>query len=142
MVQNYIMGSYYGIVLQNDIMELYYGIIFMKTIPGMPGTSQEPPGIPGIPWARPWEPGDAPGTPGTPLGPQARPWDPAGTSPWGSGTSLGPPGDPRGPLMDLKNVHISTNIPSQEALNCCVRTCLLDLVGTHRPNDSPGPFYI
>ena len=41
----------------------------MKRIHGMPGTPLEPPGIQGIPWARPWDPGDALGPPGTPLGP-------------------------------------------------------------------------
>ena len=56
-------GIIFGIILQKDIMELYYGIIFMNRIPGMPGTSLETPGIPGIPWARPL------GPPGTPLGP-------------------------------------------------------------------------
>ena len=48
-LRDYMTGSYYRIILRNDIMELYYGIISMKTIPGMPGTSPEPPGIPGIP---------------------------------------------------------------------------------------------
>ena len=83
------MGSYYGIILPNDIMELHYAMIFMKRIPGMPGTSPEPPGILGIPWARPWDPQ------GRSWAPQARPWDPRGNPqgrPW---DPLGPPKTPQ-----------------------------------------------
>ena len=61
---------------RNDIMKLYYGVTVLKRIPVMPGTTLEPPGIPGILWARPWDP-------------QAHPWDPPGTS-------LRPPEYPRG----------------------------------------------
>ena len=123
MLRNSITGSYYGFIFWNDIMELYDRIIFMKRIPGMPRTSLEPPGIPGIPlarswawepWGRPWEPGHAHGTPidahgtprhapGTPRDvpetPQGRPWDPR---------------DLQGPLMDHKNNNISTNIQRQK----------------------------
>ena len=52
-LRNYITGSYYGIILRDHITESYYGLIFTKRIQGMPGTSPEPPEIPGIPWARP-----------------------------------------------------------------------------------------
>ena len=67
----------------------------MKRIPGMPGTSPEPSGIPGIPWARPMGP---PGTPLAPLGP--RPWDPPS----------GPPDTP----MDDKNKRIWMNLQRQK----------------------------
>ena len=79
MSRNYITGSYYEIILQNDIMYLYYGVIFMQRTTGMPGTSPEPPRIPGFPW-------HAPGTPGTPLG--------------NPGTTLGTPGMPLGTLLE------------------------------------------
>ena len=69
-------------------MESYYGIIFMKRIPGMHGTSPEPPGIPGIP-------GDAPGPLGTPLEPWETSLNPPGEAP-------GTPGDLQGPSMDDK----------------------------------------
>ena len=74
-------------------MELCYGIIFMKRILGMPGTSQEPHGIPGIPCARPWDPR------GRPWDPQERSWDPK---------------DLQGILTNNKNGHISTNIQRQQ----------------------------
>ena len=35
----------------------------MKRIQGMPGTSPEPRGIPGVPWARPWDPQGCPSSP-------------------------------------------------------------------------------
>ena len=85
MLQSYITGSYYGMILWNDIVELYYGIIFTQRITGMPGTSWSPHGVPGIPWARqdhrgrtwdararPWDPQ------GRPWDARARPWDPRG----------------------------------------------------------------
>ena len=81
----------------------------MKGIPGMPGTSPEPHS--GDPLA-------------TPLGPL--------------GTSLGPgdvpeapvdaprtPRDLQGPLMAHKINNIFTKCQAPEALDCCVRTCLL-----------------
>ena len=62
---------YYG---RYDVAEMlrqiYYGIILPNYLvrgkPKPPGTSPEPPGIPGTPWARPWDP------PRTLLGPQKR----------------------------------------------------------------------
>ena len=69
----------HGIIYRNDIMEVYYGILFTKTIPGLPGTSPETPGILGIPWAGPWDPRGRPWDPqGRPWQPQARSWDPQG----------------------------------------------------------------
>ena len=106
-------------------MELYHGIIFMERIPGMPGTSPEPPGsrgspghgpgtprdAPGTPGHAPGTPGDAPGTPGhapgthgdVPETPWGRPWDPRG-----------PPGTPYGPLKDHPKGHISENRQRQK----------------------------
>ena len=96
-------------------MGLYYGIIFMKRILGMLGTSPEPPGIPGIPWARPWDPR------GRPWDHWGRPWDPRACSWDPPVTSLRPPGDAPGtawdfqrPFMDHKNNHISANIQCQK----------------------------
>ena len=121
-LQNYITGSYYGIILQNDIMELYYGITFTKRIHGMPGTSPKPPGIPGIPCARPWDAQRGaqdfrplPWEPwGRPWDPRARPWDPPGTSPRPPGNAPGIPRNLQRPLMDHKNNHMSTNIQRQK----------------------------
>ena len=93
MVNNHIMRSYYRIRLRNDIMELYCGLIVMKRIPGMLGTLPEPPGIPGIAWARPWAPR------GRPWDPLARPWDPQGTS---LRLCRDAPGTLRGPLWPTK----------------------------------------
>ena len=78
-------------------MDSYYGIILMKRIPGMPGTSPEPPGISGIPWATSLgTPEDAPGTPE-----HARPWDPPGDFPeTPRGTPLRSPGDAPGDLLE------------------------------------------
>ena len=74
MLRNDMLGSDCGIASQNDVMELYYGIIFMKRIPGMPRTSREPPGMPGILWARPWHPqGRSWNLQGYPLGPPGIP---------------------------------------------------------------------
>ena len=55
----------------------------MKRILGMPGMSPQPPGIPGIPWARFWGPRGRPGDAqplGTPLGRPGTPMEPPGTS--------------------------------------------------------------
>ena len=55
------------------------GITFMKRILGMPVTSLEPPGIPEIPWARPWDPqGRTWDARGRAWDARARPWDPRG----------------------------------------------------------------
>ena len=111
------------IILGNRVTEQYYGIILQNLYEKNPGDAWDvpgPPGIPAMPWARPWDPrgrtwdpsarlwdpGDAPGTPGhasrTPGDvsetPQGRPWD-----------LWGPPRTPYGFLMDHKNGHISTN---------------------------------
>ena len=72
MLWNCITGSYYGIALRSDILELYLGIFLMKMNHGMSAMSPEPPGIPGIPWARPWDPG------GRPWDPRGGSWDPQG----------------------------------------------------------------
>ena len=101
MLRKYITGSHYGIILRNDLMELYYAIILMKRIHGMPGTSPETPGIPGVPWARSWDAGDAPGTPGqapgAPGDAPGAPGDAPGTprhAPGTPGTSWETPGTP------------------------------------------------
>ena len=69
-------------------MARYYGIVVMKRIPGMPGTSLEPPRDPGDPLGTPLgPPWTSLGPQGTPLGhpgdvpdsPQASPWEPPGT---------------------------------------------------------------
>ena len=98
-------------------MELDSGIIFVKRIPGMSGTSPDPPGIPGIPCARVWDPEDAPGTPGHASG---TPGDAPGTPGHAPGTPGDVPETPQGrpclqgPLMDHKNNHISTNAQRQK----------------------------
>ena len=116
MLQNYITGSYYRIILRNDINEVYYGIIFMKRIPGMPRTSLELPGAPGIPWARPWEPRGRPWDPRARLGPP-------GDVPETPGTPLGPPRDapktPRDTYGPQKMQYLD-KYTAPEALDCCV----------------------
>ena len=83
----------------------------MKRTPGMPRTSLEPPGIPGIPWACPWGPR------GRPWDLQARPWDSLGTplrdAPGAPQARPGTPRNLQGPLMDHKD-NISTNIQRQK----------------------------
>ena len=110
MLQKHIMETKYGVILQNDIMELYYGIILMKRIPRMPRTSLEPPGIPGIPWARPWDP----------RGP---PWDTPGTS-----------GDHKAPHGRQKQPYLHKHT-APEALDCCVQTCLFEPIAWRTPTD-------
>ena len=122
MLRKYITRSYYGIILPNDIMESYHGIIFMKRISGMPGTSSEPPGIPGSPWHAPRTAGDALVPPGTPLGP---PRDASGTHE-----------DLQGPLWTTKTA-IARQIYSARSSGLL---CSVLLVGTHRLKDSTGPF--
>ena len=117
-LQNYIPGSYYRIILENHIMELDYGIIFIKRIPGVPGTSPEPPGILGISE-------HAPGTLGTPLGSQGTPLGSPRDVPETLGTPLGrprdAPGTPQGPLGtpygQQKRSYLDT-YTAPEALNC------------------------
>ena len=103
--------------------------MYNQRIPGMAGTSLEPPGIPRIPWARPWDPWGRPwdlqGNPWDPQGhpwpPPARPWDP-------QQTPLGPPRDaPKTPgtSMDHNKKQYLNKYTAPEALDCCVRTCLL-----------------
>ena len=94
----------------------------MKRIPGMPGTSPEPLGIPGIRWAR-GTPGHAIGTPGTPLG---------------------PPGDaPRsrwGPQQTSKTaLCIARRMYSARSSRLL---CSNMLVGTHRLKNSPRPCFV
>ena len=91
-------------------MELYYGIIFMEMIPGMPGTSQEPP----------WDPKDPLGTAlgslGTLLRRPGTPLEPLETFLRRLRYAPGTPRDLQGPLMDHKNGHISTNRQRQKLL--------------------------
>ena len=83
----------------------------MKRIPGMPGTSPEPPRIAGIPWARPWDPR------GRAWDLKARLWDAPGTSMrapgHAPGTPQGRPYDHQGLLWTTKKV-ISTNVQRQK----------------------------
>ena len=102
---DYITKSYYGIILLNDSMELYHEIIFLKRISRMPGTSREPPGILGIPCARPWDPRARPGISGdVPEVPQGRPWNPRG-----------PPMTPYG----RRKPQYLEKLTAPEALDCC-----------------------
>ena len=131
MLQKYITGSYYRITSRNDIMKLYHGIIFMNRTSGMPGTSPEPPGIPGIPWAHPWDPRGRPWDPwASPWDSQRRPWDHPGTpprpwDPWGrpghvpEPPQLGPSNTSNDSLWTTKMV-----IPLQiYTARSCVRSC-------------------
>ena len=143
-------------------MELHYGIICTRKIPGMPGTSPEPPGVLGISWARPWDPRGRPWDPrarswdpwARPWDPWARPWDPRGRpwDPWARpweprGTSLSAPGhapgkpqgrpyDPQGVLWTTKPVIPQQIYSARRSRMLCSNL----LVATHRLNDSPGPF--
>ena len=91
----------------------------MKRILGMPETSPEPLGSLGSPEHAPGTTGDAPGTPGhapgtprdVPETPPERPWHP-----WG------PPETSYG----TQKRRYRNKFPAPEALNCCVRTCLLE----------------
>ena len=102
----------------------------MKRMLGMPETSREPPGIAGIPWARPWDPEDASGIPGHTAGtPRGRPCD-----------SLVTPLGHRGPLWDrlwTTKTIISRQIDSARSSQLL---CSKLPMRAHRMNDSTGPF--
>ena len=106
MLQNYITGSYYGIILRNHLCEKD------------PGDARDVPGAP-------WDSGDSLGTAlrpvGTPLGHLGTPLGRSGTPLGTPGTPLrrprDAPGTPRnlqGPLTDHRNGHISENIQRQK----------------------------
>ena len=90
----------------------------MKKIPGMPGTSPEPPWIPGIPWARVWDPG-------TPLGPLGAPLGPPGDVPETPRDAPGTPCDPLWAPYGLQTLSYLHKLTTPEALDCCDQTCLL-----------------
>ena len=138
-LRNHITGSCYGIIVRNDIMESYYRIIFMKRVTGMPGTSPEPPGIPGIPCACTWEPRGRPRDPrGRSCEPQGTPLGPAGTFLRRPRDALGTPGASRDPLWTTKNAE------SQQLYSASSSRFLRSklLVRAHRIKDSTGPFYL
>ena len=94
----------------------------------MPGKFPKTRGIPGIPGARPWDP-------------QGRPWDPGHTPgaprdvPETPGTPLGHPRDAPGTHWGLLGTPYGpqkrsyfTKFTAPEALDCCVRTCLLGAI--------------
>ena len=125
-----ITESYYGIILRNHTTEWYYEIILQdhlyERIPGMPGTSPEPPGIPRGPWACPWDPQGRDKTlQGRRWDPLARAWDP-----WGR------PWDPQVLLSTTKTL-VSHPIYSARSSRLL---CLNLLVGAHRMKHLTGPF--